>query len=47
MIVTHIYRPVLTEQERAKRMEKIKQATAKLVWETEKAKLLKNRRTTP
>ena len=44
MVVTHIYRPELTDKERAKRMEKIKQAAARLVLETEKTKLLKNRR---
>ena len=46
MIVTHIQRPELTKEERAKRMEEIKQAAARLVLETEKAKILKNRRKT-
>lgn len=46
MIVTHIQRPVLTAEERAKRMEEIKQAAARLVLETEKSKYLKNRRKT-
>ncbi len=44
MIVTHVYRPELTAEERAKRMEEIKQAAARLVLETEKAKIKKNRR---
>jgi len=34
-------RPVLTDEERAKRTEQIKQAAARLVIETEKAKLRK------
>lgn len=38
MIHVVIHRPVLTEEERAKRMEEIKQAAIKLVLETEKAK---------
>lgn len=46
MIVTHIHRPELTAKERAKRMEEIKQAAARLVLETEKTKILKNRRKT-
>lgn len=33
-----ISRPILTDEERAKRMEEIKQAAIKLVLETEKAK---------
>jgi hypothetical protein len=36
-IVT-IHRPVLTAEERAKRMEEIKRAATRLVTETEKAK---------
>lgn len=36
-IVT-IHRPVLTAEERAKRMEEIKRAATRLVIETEKAK---------
>ena len=36
-IVT-IHRPELTTEERAKRMEEIKQAAARLILETEKAK---------
>lgn len=43
MIVTTIHRPELTDEERAKRMEEIKQAAARLVLETEKAKSLKNK----
>lgn len=38
-----VTRPVLTEEERAKRMEEIKQATIKLVLETERAKARKER----
>lgn len=38
MITTTIHRPELTAAERAKRMEEIKQAAARLVLETEKAK---------
>lgn len=45
MIVTRIQRPALTAAERAKRMEEIKQAAARLILETEKIKQLKNRRT--
>lgn len=44
MITTTITRPELTAAERAKRMEEIKQAAARLVLETEKTKILKNRR---
>ena len=44
-IVT-IHRPEITTEERAKRMEEIKQAAARLILETEKTKLLKNRRKT-
>lgn len=36
-IVT-VHRPVLTEEERAKRMEEIKRAATRLIIETEKAK---------
>lgn len=43
MIHTIIHRPELTSEERAKRMEEIKQAAVRLVLETEKAKRLKNR----
>lgn len=41
MIVSIIHRPELTDEERAKRMEEIKQAAIRLVLETEKAKLKK------
>ena len=41
MIHTIIHRPELTNEERAKRMEEIKQAAVRLVLETEKAKRLK------
>lgn len=44
MIVTHIHRPELTAEEKAKRLEEIKQAAARLILETEKTKILKNRR---
>lgn len=44
MIVTHIQRPELTAEERAKRMERIKEATIRLVLETERQKIIKNRR---
>jgi hypothetical protein len=44
MIVTHIHRPDLTVEERAKRLEEIKKAAVRLVLETEKSKILKNRR---
>ena len=43
MIVITVHRPELTAEERAKRMEEIKQAAVRLVLETEKAKRLKNR----
>ena len=36
-----VVRPILTEEERAKRMEAIKRAAVKLVLETERAKLKK------
>ena len=47
MIHTVIHRPELTAEERAKRMEEIKQAAVRLVLETEKAKRrkLKNKNT--
>lgn len=38
MIASTIHRPELTAAERAKRMEEIKQAAARLVLETEKIK---------
>lgn len=38
MITTTIHRPVLTTEERARRMEEIKRAAVRLVLETEKAK---------
>lgn len=41
MIHVVIHRPVLTEEERAKRMEAIKQAAVRLILEAEKAKRLK------
>lgn len=41
MAIVTITRPVLTDEERAKRMEQIKRATIELVTETEKAKLRK------
>lgn len=44
MIVVHIRRPELTAEERGRRMEEIKQAAARLVLETEKTKIIKNRR---
>ena len=44
MIVTHVHRPELTPEERAKRMEEIKRAATRLILETEKTKILKNRR---
>lgn len=44
MIVTTIHRPELTPEERARRMEEIKQAAVRLILETEKTKILKNRR---
>ena len=44
MIVTHIHRADLTVAERAKRLEEIKKAAVRLVLETEKSKILKNRR---
>lgn len=44
MVISHITRPELTPVERAKRMETIKQAAVRLVLNTEKNKILKNRR---
>lgn len=44
MAFVTIHRPTLTAEERAKRMEKIKQAAVQLVLETEKAKKRKNQR---
>lgn len=41
MNVVIVHRPVLTDEERAKRMEHIKRAAVALVIETEKAKLRK------
>lgn len=41
-----VHRPELTDEERAKRMAEIKQAAERLILETEKAKILKNRRRT-
>lgn len=43
MAVSTIHRPVLTPEERAKRMEEIKQAAARLVIATEKAKMRKHK----
>ena len=45
MIHTVIHRPELTIEERAKRMEEIKQAASRLVLETEKAKRQKFKNT--
>ena len=45
MIHTTVHRPELTAEERARRMEAIKQAAIKLVLETEKAKRRKNKNT--
>ena len=36
--LVRVHRPVLTEEERAKRMEEIKRAAVRLVLESEKAK---------
>lgn len=46
MITSIVHRPELTTEERAKRMEEIKQAAVRLVLETEKVKAqkLNNRR---
>lgn len=43
MVIVHITRPELTPEERAKRMEAIKQAAVKLVLETEKQKMKKGK----
>lgn len=45
MVVVIVKRPELTTEERAKRMEAIKQAAVRLVLETEKAKARRNRNT--
>lgn len=45
MAIVTITRPELTPKERAKRMEEIRQATIRLVLETEKVKKRKNRNT--
>lgn len=46
MAIVIVHRPVLTDEERAKRMELIKKAAADLVIETEKAKLQKQKERT-
>ena len=49
MIITTISRPTLTPEERAKRMEEIKESAVRLVLATQRANLKKihnNRRTT-
>lgn len=52
MAIVTVIRPELSQEERAKRMEEIKQAAARLVLETEKAKaknqkyLINRRKTT-
>lgn len=43
MAIITIRRPELSEPERAKRMEEIKQAAVRLVIETEKAKIRKTK----
>jgi hypothetical protein len=43
MAIVTVTRPNLTDEERAKRMEEIKQAAIKLVLETEKAKQRKRK----
>ena len=45
MIHTIIHRPELTNEERAKRMEEIKQAAVRLVLATQKTKQLNRRKT--
>lgn len=45
-IIVTISRPQLTPEERAKRMEEIKQAAIRLVIETEKAKMKKRKEQT-
>lgn len=42
MAIVTVIRPELSAEERAKRMEEIKQATALLVLETEKRKIKNN-----
>lgn len=42
-VIVHITRPELTDEERAKRMEDIKQAAVRLILETEKNKAKGNR----
>ena len=41
--IVRVYRPILTEEERARRMEAIKKAAVDLVIAAEKAKKNKNR----
>ena len=41
--IVKVYRPILTEEGRARRMEEIKKAAVALIIETEKAKQNKNR----
>ena len=41
--IVRVYRPILTEEERERRMEAIKKAAVDLVIATEKAKQNKNR----
>ena len=41
-IITTVTRPTLTAEERAKRMEEIKQAAARLIIETERQKRRNN-----
>ena len=43
MILTTVTRPILTPEERARRMEEIKRTAVRLVLETEKAKILRMR----
>lgn len=45
MAIVTVKRPNLTAEERAKRMEQIKQAAIRLVIETEKVKKQKEKRT--
>lgn len=46
MAIVIIHRPELTPEERAKRMEVIKQAATQLILETEKAKKRKAQKST-
>lgn len=39
--IVRVYRPILTEEERARRMEEIKKATVDLIIATEKSKAKK------